>query len=277
MQEHLNDKYSRLKEILERCGSVLIAYSGGVDSAFLAKVAHDVLGKRALAVTSVSPSLPGSELAEAKEIAEAIGIAHRLIETKEMDDPNFLENTTRRCFFCKAELFQELFKMARSEGYRHVVYGANIDDTGDFRPGAEAAKESGALAPLMEAGLTKEEIRLMSKELGLSTWNKPSKACLSSRIPFGERISEEKLQQIEEAEEMLSQLGFQQFRVRHHGQIARIEIQKEELEKMMKGKIRTRVIDAVKKAGFKFITLDLEGYRTGPFNPPSQNSETKET
>jgi uncharacterized protein len=276
MNERLNDKYSQLKGILKGCGSVLIAFSGGVDSTFLAKVAHDLLGKRALAVTSVSPSLPESELEEAKKIAEGIGVAHRLIETKEMDDPKFLENDYQRCFFCKTELFQELFRMARSEGYRCVLYGANVDDREDFRPGAEAAKGSGALAPLMDAGLTKDEIRLLSKELGLSTWNKPSKACLSSRIPFGDRITVEKLKQVEEAEEALSRLGFHQFRVRHHNQIARIEIQQEELERMAQAETRAEVIEAVKEAGFKFVTLDLEGYRTGPFNPPSHNSENEE-
>lgn len=279
MVERLNNKYSRLRKTLRECESALIAFSGGVDSTFLAKVSYEILKERALAVTSVSASLPERELLEAKKIAKEIGISHSLVETKEMDDPKFLENSYRRCFFCKTELFQELHRIAQREGYRYVLYGANVDDRGDFRPGAEAAKKSGAMAPLMDAELTKEEIRLLSKELGLSTWDKPSKACLSSRIPFGERITLEKLQQIEAAEESLALLGFRQFRVRHHGQIARIEIYKDELERVMQKNIRERVVDAVKEAGFKFITMDLEGYRTGPFNPPPQDagSEAKES
>lgn len=271
--ENLDDKYSRLKEMLKAYGSVLIAFSGGVDSSFLAKVAYDLLGERALAVTSLSPSLPKRELQDTKKIAKEIGIPHRLIETKEMNDPKFLENSYRRCFFCKSGLFEELLKIAKKERYRFVLYGANNDDRADFRPGEEAAKKSGAIAPLLEAGLTKEEIRHLSKELNLSTWDKPSKACLSSRIPFGQEITEEKLRQIEVAEDTLSKLGFRQFRVRHHGEIARIEIQQDEMERIMREDIRKEVIVAIEKAGFRFITLDLEGYRTGPFNPPTQGDE----
>lgn len=276
MFERLNTKYNHVKDILRRCESILIAFSGGVDSSFLAKVAFDLLKDKALAVTSVSPSMPKTELQQAKKIAKEIGIHHKQIETKEMENPEFIDNTYMRCFFCKSELFEELFKIARREGYQFVAYGANKDDRGDFRPGSEAAKKSGAIAPLMEAGLTKEEIRLLSKETGLSTWNKASKACLSSRIPFGEKITREKLQQIETAEDALSCLGFHQFRVRHHGDIARIEIEKDDLNKVMRGSMREKVIASVKKAGFKFITLDLEGYRTGPFNPQTQDSDGEE-
>ncbi len=277
MRERLNEKYSHLERILKMYGSVLIAFSGGVDSSFLAKVAFDMLKNGSLAVTSISPSMPKAELQHAIKIAEEIGIPHRLIKTREMENQDFLENTDMRCFFCKSELFTQLFSIARKEGYHVVAHGANHDDQEDFRPGSEAAKKLGAVAPLMEARLTKEEIRLLSKEMGLSTWNKPSKACLSSRIPFGEKITVEKLQQIEIAEDTLSRLGFHQFRVRHHGDIARIEIEKNDLAKLMQKEIREKVISAMKKTGFKFITLDLEGYRTGPFNPPPQISEGEET
>ncbi|MEW5806736.1 MAG: ATP-dependent sacrificial sulfur transferase LarE [Acidobacteriota bacterium] len=261
------DKYEKLKSIVKECESLLVAFSGGVDSSFLARVACDALKGRTLAVTAVSESLPKSEKIQAKTIALEIGIPHLFIESGEMGNSEFLKNSYTRCYFCKSDLFERLRSIAREKGFKFIAYGANADDEGDFRPGSRAALEFGAIAPLREAGLTKEEIRLLSRELGLSTWNKPSKACLSSRIPYGEEITAEKLRQIEMAEEALEMLGFRQLRVRHHGSIARIELGAEELDRIGNPRMRNEIVRLVKKAGFKFVTIDLEGYRMGPFNP----------
>lgn len=252
---------------MKQCGSSIVAFSGGADSSLLAKVAFDLLGQRALAVTAVSPSLPKREREEAERITREIGIPHLFIESREMEDERFKENSIERCYFCKSELFERLKEIAAQRGFQSILYGGNLDDENDFRPGSKAALQSGGKAPLKEAELTKEEIRIISKELGLSTWDKPAMACLASRIPFGEEITLQKLHQIESAEEALADMGFKQFRVRHHGEIARIEIGADELERIADSELRRRMIDHVREAGFKFITIDLEGYRTGPFNP----------
>ncbi len=266
----IQDKLNRLREIVKQCRSAVVAFSGGADSSLLAKVAFDSLGQQALAVTAVSPSLPKREREEAARIAREIGIPHLLIESREMNDQRFTENSFERCYFCKSELFERLQEIADEKGFQSILYGGNFDDESDFRPGSKAALRSGGKAPLREALLTKEEIRIVSKELGLSTWDKPAMACLASRIPFGEEITLQKLRQIESAEEALAGMGFRQFRVRHHGEVARIELGADEIDRIADPMVRRKMIDHVRKAGFKFITADLEGYRTGPFNPDKE-------
>jgi uncharacterized protein len=256
--------------VIRGLGSAAVAFSGGVDSALLLKVAVEELGDRALAITAVSPSYPRRDLDQARRLAREIGARHELLETREMDEPGYRANSERRCYFCKKELFRALGTEARQRGLPWVAYGANRDDLGDFRPGMDAAREAGARAPLLEAGMGKAEIRDMSRSLGLSTWDRPAKACLSSRFPFGTPITPEGLRRVERAEEVLEDLGFGQLRVRSHDDLARLELDAEGRRRLAADPgLGDRIVVALKGLGFRFVTLDLEGYRSGVFNPPA--------
>lgn len=260
----LYQKFHCLRSLLEKMGSVLVAYSGGVDSTFLLKVAHEVLREKAVAVTACSETYPARELEEAMTMAREIGVRHLTIISEELDIPGFSQNPPDRCYFCKTELFSKLQKLAKEEGLQWIVDGTNLDDMGDHRPGRKAAQEMGIRSPLLESGLRKEEIRALSRELGLPTWEKPSMACLSSRFPYGTPITRERLRMVNAAEEYLHGLGFRQVRVRHHGEIARIEVEKGEIPHLLEN--AGVVAQHLKKVGYTYVTIDLEGYRSGSLN-----------
>jgi pyridinium-3,5-biscarboxylic acid mononucleotide sulfurtransferase len=262
----LNNKLEQLKENLKALGSVAVAYSGGVDSTFLLKVAYDVLGDKAIAVTARSSTYPEREFNEASEYIKGIGAKHIVIVSEELDIEGFSKNPTNRCYFCKKELFTKVREIADQYGINAVLDGSNFDDIGDYRPGMTAAKEIGVVSPLKEAGFTKADIRVLSKELGVPTWNKQSFACLSSRFPYGNEITEPKLKMVERAEQFLMDLGFRQLRVRHHGDIARIEVGTEERSKFFNEKLMDDIVKELKGIGFKYVSLDLQGYRTGSMN-----------
>jgi len=261
----LEEKHERLKGILAGLGSVVVAYSGGVDSTLLLKVALDVLGPtRVLAVTADSETYPTRERREARETAELLGAPHRIVETSELAVPGYAENNRDRCYFCRHNLFEYLLPIAGELGYDHVVYGLIADDLGDFRPGVRAAIERGVRGPLQEALLAKGEVRELSRRLGLPTWNKPALACLSSRVAYGERITKEKLEMIDRAEELIRGLGFDQVRVRIHGDVARIEVPAEEIPRLIES--RQKVVQALRSYGCRFVTVDLAGYESGSMN-----------
>jgi uncharacterized protein len=262
----LERKLTGLENVLRDMGSVLVAFSGGVDSTFLAAVAHDTLGEAALAVTAISPSVPASETEEACRLAHQIGIRHEIIETHEMDLAGYVENSPQRCYFCKDELFDRLQALARQRSIAWVVDGCNVDDLGDHRPGRRAASEHGVRSPLIEAELDKAEIRALSKARGLPTWDKPAMACLASRVPYGTAISVEMLDQIGAAEAFLHSLGVRQLRVRHHGEIARIEVNQDGMDLLMRDGNRERVVERLRSLGYLYVTLDLAGFRSGSMN-----------
>ena len=266
--DETQQKFENLKDILKSMKKVLVAFSGGVDSTFLLKVAQDVLGSNVMAVIASSATYPEREQQEALRIAEDLNMKYRVIHTKELDDPHFRENPPERCYFCKKELFSRLKEIAVEENIPHVCDGCNFEDTFDFRPGIRAAQELDVRSPLKEARLGKKEIRVLSKKLGLSTWDKPSMACLSSRFPYFTPIDNESLRQIDSAEEYLRTKGFSQLRVRHHGQMARIEIDPSDFSVIMEKQTREEIVENLKKIGYLYVTLDLAGYRTGSMNEP---------
>jgi len=262
----LEKKYEKLKWILQDLDSVVIGFSGGVDSTFLLKVAKDTLGEKVLAVTARSSTYPEREFLEAKEYAKSFGAKHEVIVSEELDIEGFSQNPIDRCYHCKNELFSKIQEVAREKGYKNVLDGSNLDDVGDYRPGMKAAKELGVRSPLKEAELTKEDIRTLSKQLNLPTWDKPAFACLSSRFPYGNEITEEKLSMVEKAEEYLRSLGMIQTRVRHHENIARIEVDPKERKKFFDENLLDEIGESLKKLGFTYVTLDILGYRSGSMN-----------
>ncbi|MBI4402450.1 MAG: ATP-dependent sacrificial sulfur transferase LarE [Nitrospirae bacterium] len=266
MNATLSSKLQRMRQLLQDMESVLVAFSGGIDSSLVLKVAHDFLGPKTIAVTSVSPTFPSIELEGARRVASQIGTRHLIVETDQLEIPDFIRNDAGRCYYCKTDLYQALGKLQRELKMGAMVDGTNLDDLGDDRPGIRAAREWGVRSPLVEAELSKAEIRALAKALGLSNWDKPAAACLSSRIPRGTEITREKLTRVELAEAVLFREGLKQFRVRDHGETARIEVETDELPAMLDDARRARVTAKLKELGFRFVTVDLEGYRRGSSN-----------
>ena len=262
----IDAKLKALRKNIAATGGMVVAFSGGVDSTFLAAVARKQLGTRALAVTALSPTYPRREQDRAAKLAARLDIRHETVVSNELNIPGFAENPTNRCYFCKRELFRILRRVGTRHGILTIADGTNADDLGDYRPGRRAARELGVVSPLLEVGFTKAEIRKVSKEMGLPTADKPAMACLASRFPYGSRITQEKLAAVDRVEEGLRKMEFRQVRVRHHGEIARIEVDADEIPGFISEKTRSRVIRLAKRCGFRYVALDLEGYRTGSMN-----------
>ncbi len=262
----LVEKQARLLESLRSLGDVMVAYSGGTDSAYLAWAAHQALGDRAVAITADSASIPESHKRDAEEFVRGYGIRHEYIPTFEFENPEYVANNPDRCFHCKDELFRRMEEVGKARSIEHIVYGVNMDDLGDYRPGQNAAKLHQVKAPLVEAGLSKSEIRELSRRAGLPTWDRPASACLSSRVPYGTPVTVETIKTVETGEESIKALGFRQFRVRFHDKLVRIEIAREELAKALDVQMAGRFVEIFKPLGFHYVTIDLEGYRQGSMN-----------
>ena len=275
MPSALEQKQDRLLSILESMGKVMVAYSGGTDSAYLAWAAGRALGDRSLAVTADSASIPESHKRDAEDFVKQFNLRHQYIETHEFENQDYVRNDANRCFHCKDELFTRLKDIGNSLGFEHIVYGVNVDDTGDFRPGHRAAQEHGVRAPLLEAQLTKAEIRELSRRENLPTWDRPAAACLSSRIPYGTEVTRENVKLVEHGEEKLKELGFRVYRVRYHGELVRIEFGTDELPRALSLEMAKKLTQIFKDLDFKYVTLDLEGYRQGSLNEVLLGTQTK--
>jgi uncharacterized protein len=266
LSTEIQAKYEHLQAILRDMESVLVAYSGGVDSALLLKVAHDVLGERAIGVIASSPTYAPEETEEAIAVAQQMGISVVQVETHELEDERYVANDFSRCYFCKTELFTQLEPLAKQYNVRYIAYGINQDDLGDFRPGQKAAREFGVRGPLKEAGMGKQDIRAVARFLGVPVWNKPAMACFSSRIPYGTKVDVNSLQMIYRAEKLLHELGFHQLRVRHHDKIARIEVERSEMPRLIEEEMSRIVTEGLRKIGYLYVTIDLLGFRSGSMN-----------